>query len=148
MWLPVSATITGAMIYMSTQGNFTGDNTNAIGLYTLNNTNGDLTKVAETANDQTIWKTTLNTFKKVPFTSTYVATAGLYYVALLHNMSATVTAPRLPIVDILSHANVSAFNLSFARIAATKSGEATLAASYNFNTGMTSTTNLPWTGVY
>jgi hypothetical protein len=94
IWIPHSMTITGVGFIPRTPGDFTGDNENKIGLYS--HSAGTLTKVAESANDQTIWKATTQVLKQVPFTSPYAATGeGLFFVAGLCNYSAVVTPPTI-----------------------------------------------------
>ena len=92
VWLPVAATITGVRYYVSQQGAFTGDNENRIGLYTWSS--GTLTLVASSADDANIWKASTG-FATKAFSSTYAASAGLYFVWGLYNYSAQTTAPRL-----------------------------------------------------
>lgn len=94
VWLPEDATLTGVSFLTRIQGNFTGDNNNKVGLYTYSA--GTLTRVAQSANDENIWKSVpgaTGAWTEVPFTGTYAATAGLYFVALLYNQSAQTTAP-------------------------------------------------------
>lgn len=92
MYLPVASSITGMRLCVGTAGNFTADNNNKVGLYTSNGTT--LTKVAESANDSTIWSTASD-FKSVPFTAPYAASVGLLYGAFLYNSSAQTSAPEL-----------------------------------------------------
>ncbi len=91
IWLPVAATITGVTFMLTTTGNYTADNENRIGLYALSGSN--LSLVASTANDGNIWKATNNTFVNTPFSSPYVASAGLYWIGALYNQSLQTTAP-------------------------------------------------------
>ena len=94
VWLPEDSTLTGVSFLTRVQGNFTGDANNKVGLYTYSG--GTLTLVASSANDQNIWKSvpgSTGAWTEVPFSSTYVATAGLYFVAVLYNQSAQTTAP-------------------------------------------------------
>lgn len=93
IYIPDSVAVKGVRFYMHTQGSFTGDNTNSIALYKYSG--GVLTKVAETANDENIWKNTAGSFVSVPFLSTYSAGPGLYYVSALYNNSAQTTQPRI-----------------------------------------------------
>ncbi len=90
VWLKKSATLTGVKFIQMTQGNYTADNNNRIGLYTQ--LAGSLTLVASCANDGNLWKGAPGIIT-VPFTVPYAATRGVYYVAYLYNQSAVVTAP-------------------------------------------------------
>lgn len=92
MELEADATLTGMMLYMVTQGDYTADNNNKVGLYS--HSAGVLTLRASCANDGDLWKAADNTLIIKPFTTPYVAPAGIYYAALIHNFSSSVTAPR------------------------------------------------------
>ena len=93
IYVQQSGTLTGVGWYQTVAGNFTGDNTNGIALYSYSA--GTLTKVAETANDANILKGTSNTWQKATFATPYSADAGIYYVAFLYNSSAQTTAPAV-----------------------------------------------------
>lgn len=110
VWLPEDATITGVSFLTRVQGNFTGDNNNKIGLYTYSG--GTLTRVAQSANDENIWKAAAGAWTEVPFTSTYAATAGLYFVAALYNQSAQTTAPIISGMAAFSFAGSSSLDLT------------------------------------
>jgi hypothetical protein len=87
--------ITGVKYNLITAGVFTGDQTNAIALYSLNTSTGLLTKVAETSNSTSIW-TGSTGFRSAAFSSPYSATEGeKLYVACLYNQSAQTTGPAL-----------------------------------------------------
>lgn len=93
VWLPNGGTITGVSFTAAVAGSFTGDATNSIAMYSYSA--GVLTKVAETANDEAIWKNTANTNVKVPFGATYAAGAGVYFIIGLYNYSAETTPPQI-----------------------------------------------------
>jgi hypothetical protein len=93
VYLQKAATITGVMCYMGVTGDFTADNNNKVGLYSVSG--GTATLVASCANDANLWKATVDTFIKKAFSSTYTAAVGLYYVGILYNNSAQVAAPAL-----------------------------------------------------
>jgi hypothetical protein len=93
VYVTTSATLTGVKFFQSTQGNFTGDNTNGIALYSYSG--GTLTKRAESANDPNIWKGATGTWQTIPFASTYAAAAGIYFIGFLYNQSAQTTAPQV-----------------------------------------------------
>lgn len=92
VWLPVAATITGVKFHVAQTGSYTADNENRIGLYTWSS--GTLTLVASCADDANLWAGALGVNTKA-FSSTYAASAGLYFVGALYNNSAQVTVPRL-----------------------------------------------------
>jgi len=87
-------TLTGIKYYLTTTGSFTGDNNNKIGLYTYSG--GTFTKVAESSNSTSLW-TGSTGIRSGAFTSTYFATKGVYFVAMLYNQSAQTTAPAFGI---------------------------------------------------
>jgi hypothetical protein len=91
MWLNTPETITGIKFYQGTQGSFTGDNFNGIGLYSYSG--GTLTQVAVTANDPNIWKGTSGTWQTVAFVSPVALNAGVYFYCMLYNNSAETTPP-------------------------------------------------------
>jgi len=92
-YVPITATITGAKFFQVVQGDYTADNYNGIGLYSYSG--GTLTLVASSTNDGNIWKGTASTWQTKAFTTPYSATSGLYFVGLLYNSSAQVTAPTI-----------------------------------------------------
>lgn len=79
-----------------TLGNYTADEYNGIGVYSMNNTTGDLTLLGKTANDATIWsRFDINTYGNKNFESPITLEKGIYFLAYLYNNSAQVTAPSL-----------------------------------------------------
>lgn len=93
VYISQAATITGAWFLQVTQGNYTADNYNGIGLYSYSA--GTLTLVASTTNDGNIWKTAASTYASKAFSTPYSAAAGVYYVGFLYNSSAQTTAPSV-----------------------------------------------------
>ncbi len=93
IYLPKAATLTGVKVYVRVLGSYTGDNNNRVGLYTYSG--GNLTLVASSANNASLWTSAANAIQTIPFSGTYAAAAGLYFVGLLYNQSAVVTAPAL-----------------------------------------------------
>jgi nitrogen fixation protein len=90
-YLPQAATITGVKFFQQNAGNYTGNNYNGVGLYSFSG--GTLTLVASTTNDTEFWKS--STWITKPFSSTYSAAAGMYYLFALYNSSAQTTAPTI-----------------------------------------------------
>jgi hypothetical protein len=92
IWLPQAQTLTGAAFVTTIAGNYTSNNFNGVALYTYSS--GVLTRVAVSGNsDNTAFTST--GFHKVPFTSTYSASPGLYYVGLLFCEASQITAPGI-----------------------------------------------------
>lgn len=91
--IPRTYTVTGVQVYVTVNGVYTADQNNKVGLYSYNN--GTLTLVASSTNTTTLFTLGLNTCLNIPFSSPYVATQGIYFVGILYNNSAQVTAPSL-----------------------------------------------------
>lgn len=104
VYIPVGATITGVKWYQTTQGNYTANNYNGVGLYTYSG--GNLTLVASSTDDGNIWKAANNTWSSKAFSSTYVASSGIYVVALLYNAAAG--APQAPVIGAATATSNSA----------------------------------------
>ena len=93
VWLPQAAIITGVKWYQGTSGVYTASTYNGIGLYSY--TGGVMTLVASSTDDGLIWKATGGTIASKAFSSTYSASAGLYFVVFLYANSAQTTAPTI-----------------------------------------------------
>lgn len=147
IWLPVAQTLTGVKWYQRTIGSYTADNNNVIGLYTYSG--GTLTQVAVTANDGNLWQTAgSNTIGSKAFSATYAASAGLYFIGILYNSSAAVTAPALG--TIVNFTNLSQSALDFtnsAKLCSVISGQNNLPASQAMS-GLTSNTLRFWLSLY
>ena len=113
IFIDEKCTLTGVRYMMNTAGNFTGDNTNSIQLYSINASTGLKTKLAETANDQNIWKATANTLATANFTASVTVNPGVYYIALLYNNSIQTTAPIIRTAVALGNSNQPAWDLPF-----------------------------------
>lgn len=94
VWLPKDSTITGVKWFQNTQGSYTANNYNGVGLYSFNVATGDLTLVASSTDDGNIWKAATGWSNKA-FSATYAAAAGLYFIGILYCSSAQTTAPVL-----------------------------------------------------
>jgi hypothetical protein len=131
-YIDEKATLTGVKYVLNQAGNFTGDNTNSISLFSYSA--GTLTKIAETANDENIFKATANLLQTVNFASTVAVNPGVYYIGLLYNSSAQTTAPsfRSPLsmgvltFNSLDYTNSAKLN---GAVSATNSPPASIAAS-------------------
>ena len=95
IYLQKPATITGVKFFQVAQGAYTASNYNGVGLYSVSG--GTLTLVASSTNDGNFWKGTSNTWMTKPFSSTYSAAAGIYYIATMFSSSATTTTPSFGI---------------------------------------------------
>jgi len=78
------------------QGNFTANNFNGFGLYAFDVSTGNLTLIAQTANDATFFQHTSNLHVFAPLTATFTTTySGAYYIGTLCSFSANVTPPNI-----------------------------------------------------
>lgn len=139
VYLSQAATLTGVKFYMRTQGNFTADNVNRVVLYT--ESSGTLTEVATSANDGDIWKVAAGSLSSVPFTSTYAAAAGLYYVGFIYNNSAQTTAPALAAITNLAGSTTGMSDLDFAnnnKLSGFQSSQSDLTSPYTLSSASTS----------
>lgn len=93
VWLPKATTITGVGWLQIVSGDYTANNYNGVGLYTYSG--GTLTLVASSTDDGNIWKATATSVATKAFSSTYNASAGLYFIGALWCRSAQVTAPTI-----------------------------------------------------
>jgi hypothetical protein len=110
-YLPNAQTITGVKWYQVTIGSYTANNYNGVGLYTYSG--GTLTLVASSTNDGTIWQTAATgTMGSKAFSSTYSASAGIYFIGILYCASAAVTVPVLAAPPSNTSANSSAFDFT------------------------------------
>ena len=92
-YIPEKTTITGVAWFQTTQGNYTADNNNKVGLYSISG--ATYTKVAESADDGNMWKAAASTIATKNFSSAYSAEPGYYMVAAVYNSSAQTTAPSI-----------------------------------------------------
>jgi hypothetical protein len=93
IYIHTTTTITGVKWYQQTQGNYTANNYNGVGLYSTSG--GTLTLVATSSNDGNIWKASGTALASKAFAATYVANAGIYYIGALYSNSAQVTQPTV-----------------------------------------------------
>jgi hypothetical protein len=93
LYLEKDTTLTGVTFFQSVQGDYTADNNNKIGLYSVSGTTATL--VASSANDGNVFKGTSDSRVSKAFSAPYAAAAGLYYVVVLWNNSANTTTPAL-----------------------------------------------------
>lgn len=91
-YLVNAATITGVKFYQANTASYTGNNYNGVGLYSYSG--GTLTLVASSTNSASFWINTINTWVTKPFSSTYSASAGIYFIGMMYNFSAQTTAPQ------------------------------------------------------
>jgi len=120
-------TVTGIKFFQGTQGVYTANNYNGVGLYSYSG--GTLTLVASSTNDGNIWKGTSQTWQTKAFSSPYNASAGIYFVSFLYSSSAVTTAPAIGQTQALATGS-SAFDFTnSAKISANITGQTALPSS-------------------
>jgi len=96
IYIPKKSTINGAKFFQSTTANYTASDYNGIGLYSFDPNTKDLTLIASSTNDGTLWQTAVFlTIVEKDFTNAITIEAGVYFLAFLYNSSAVVSAPGL-----------------------------------------------------
>ena len=146
VYLKIAATLTGVKWISRIQGNYTASGENRIGLYSYSA--GTLTLVAASANNGNLWKATANTMVATPFSATYDAVAGLYFIGEIHNSSANVVTPAIAAsTQALGDVAQSTMDLTnsarFSSFIAASALPATQAMS-----GLTTGTNYLWFALY
>jgi len=105
VYLPQAATITGVKWVQQTNGSYTASNYNGVGLYTYSG--GTLTLVTSSTNDNACWSQGGSTMNSKAFSSTYSASAGLYFIGAMYSASAAGTVPTLMGTSTLTNASMS-----------------------------------------
>jgi hypothetical protein len=146
-YLRVAQTITGVKWWQSIIGNYTSNNNNKVGLYSYSG--GTLTLVASSADDGTLWKTFASgSLGNKAFSASYAAAAGQYYVGLIYNQSAVVTAPTLGVAANMVNAAVQSLDFTnSAKLQGIITGQTDLPATQAMS-GVTAIVNQTWVGVY
>lgn len=145
IWLERDATLTGVKWYQQTAGVYTGDQNNKIGLYTYSG--GTLTLVASCANDANLWKATSQTWTSKAFSSTYAASAGLFFVGYLYNQSAQTTSPAIATLGNYANNTLVGDFTNSAKWSAFLNAQNDLPASQAMS-GMTVETVIPYFALY
>jgi len=92
-FLPTDATLTGIKFWLMVACVSSGNTMSKVGLYTSDGTT--LTRVAQSNNNANLFKGTTDIMHDEPFSGTYAATRGLYYIAYLHNPTGETTIPEI-----------------------------------------------------
>jgi len=147
IWLDKGMTATGVKWYQATQGSYTADQNNYVGLYSYSG--GTLTQVAISANNGDIWKATANTVASAAFGTPYsVTTSGVYFIGILYNQSAQVTAPAIGIQGTSTNLAVQALDFTnSAKMHGTLAGQNSLPTPQVMS-GVTSITTQLWLAIY
>ncbi len=149
IYLPYDMTLTGVQYVQGTTGSFTDDNNNKIALYNVSGSS--LARVATTADQGSsgdLWEDTANTVAREAFTSTYAATAGLYYVGMLANWSAVVTSPTIRIATARPAGHSSLLNTGSLFPGWSRVGQTDLGTSFSISLMDTSFDQPIWCALY
>lgn len=147
VWLPKAATITGVTWVQGAAGDYTANHYNGVGLYTISG--GTLTLVASSTDDGDIWKATANIWASKAFSSTYNASAGLYFIGALWCRTAQVTAPSIYRCGAVSNPP-SSFTQDFTnsvKLSSVLTAQTSLPASQDMS-GLTANSNNFWFQLY
>lgn len=129
VYIPVASTITGARFLQFTNGDYTADNTNQVGLYSFSGVTA--TQVAASADNGNLWKAGANNYINANFVTPYAAAAGVYYVGVMRNSSAQVTGPTLYLCSSLGSSAGISFGTSGLKLTWNQGANTALQASYN-----------------
>lgn len=125
VYVGADGTITGTRWYQVTQGSYTANNYNGVGLYSISG--GTLTLVASSTDDGNIWKAATATWGSKAFTTPYSATRGTYYLGALINSSTAITGAVGAVA--IGAATLTAFDFTASRMYCYLATQASLPAS-------------------
>ena len=149
MPMPAGITLTGVKWIQRTQGSYTADNNNKVGLYSYSG--GTLTLVASCADDGNLWKGASGSVQSKAFSSTYVTlTNTQYFVAFIYNNSAQVTAPQIS-MSTPNTGSVLTYQLDFtnsAKLVSTKTATTDLAATQAMSGTLANLSAIPMMFLY
>ena len=94
VYIPAAVTLTGCKLIMATSGSYTATGYNGIALYSPNFGTGTLTQLVASTTSTTVW-TAAPGWNTIPFSSTTAVAEGTYFIALVYQRSAEVTAPKI-----------------------------------------------------
>jgi hypothetical protein len=148
VYLPNAATLTGVKWFQTVNGSYTADQNNVIGLYSYSA--GTLTQVATTGNDGNLWQQGIAMgVASKPFTATYAAAAGLYFIAALYNNSAQTTAPTIGRGGNLVNAGVAALDFTnSAKAYGIMNAQTNIPSPTQVMSGITTVLIVNWFGLY
>jgi len=144
-YLKKAGTITGIKWKQATQGSYTADGYNGVGLYTYSG--GTLTLVASSTDDGNIWKATTGTISSKAFSSTYAASAGLHFIGVLYCNSSQSTAPVIGAILGATGTNIVNDFTNSAKLNGHVVGQTSLPASIAMSS-ITAFFNEPWAATY
>jgi hypothetical protein len=146
IYMSISDIISGVKWYQSTQGSFTANNFNGLGLYSY--ANGVLTLIAQTANNGSTWQTPgSNTFASALFTSPVALAPGIYFVGAIYSQSAVTTAPVITSSTALANLAIAQMGTNSGFTAGFLASQTSLPASINAS-ACTATTQNNWFALF
>lgn len=146
-YLSKADTLTGVKLILSQAFVGTANNNNYVGLFTLSGTT--LTRVAISTTNSNLWKSTANTLVSVPFSSTYSAAKGIYFVGLLYCESAQTNAPNLYVgINGLATSAISSMDFTSPICAFGQGGTSTTLPTTQVFSGITANSNPIWVSLY
>ena len=146
-YLNKQETIAGVNWFQVTIGSFTANNYNGIALYSYNG--GTLTLVASSTNDGNCFQQAgNNSWKSKAFSSTYSASAGIYFIGLLANWSAATTSPGFGATTSSISGNSLTFNFTNSAKLNGSITNRTSLPSTQASSGITAQTTIPLTFLY
>lgn len=147
VYLPQAATITGVKFYQSTQGNYTSNNYNGVGLYSI--AGGTLTLVASSIDDGNIWKAAGQSWSSKAFSSTYPAAAGIYFIAIVYSRSAETTAPILGAFPLTVNIGIVSFDFTNSvKLNSSLAAQTALPSPTQLMSGLSASTANPYLALY
>jgi hypothetical protein len=126
VYVGADSTIIGVKWYQVTQGTYTGDNYNGVGLYSISG--GTLTLVASSTDDPNIWKTAASTsWGSKAFSTSPTVNRGTYYIGALANATGAITSAVGAVT--IGAATLTGFDFTSSRMYCYLAAQATLPAS-------------------
>ena len=119
--------ITGISTQQTVLGDFTPNNYNGVGIYSFDVATTTYTLISSSVDDPNLWKTTTGVISK-NLSSPILLQSGVYFIAILHNASATVAPPSFGIANsvVSSSVNTNLTLPSNTYMSAFSSGQLTL----------------------
>ena len=141
VYVGADTTITGVKWYQVTQGTYTGDAYNGVGLYSISG--GTLTLVASSTNDLNIWKTAASaSWGNKAFSTSPPISRGTYYIGALANATGAITSAIGTVT--IGAATLTGFDFTASRMYCYLATQATLPASI----ALSGTVSLGASGLY
>jgi len=148
IYIGKTTTLTGIKWWQVSQGSYTADQTNQVGLYSYSG--GTMTLIASSTNDGNLWKAGSSSLGSKAFAATYNAAPGIYFAGLVFNASATTTTPSIGNTNGYTNFTTASDVMDFtnsAKLFSILTGQNSLPSSITM-ASTTATTVIPWVAVY